>query len=139
MPNLWKSEMMQNIILFCGSRGLERSSQIMDVITEELGELNSESTIIIHGGASGIDTLVDEIATYMKFKIIIYKPKYQIYGKKAPLIRNQEMVDIANKVIAIWNGRSHGTLYTINQAKKAGKQIKIYLFKDSKISLIEVS
>lgn len=88
-----------------------------------------ETTIIISGGAKGIDTLASEYAYINNIPIIIFKPEYSKYGKFAPLARNKLIVEEADFIVAIWDGQSRGTLFTINYAKKLGKPIKIYTIK----------
>ena len=41
-------------------------------------------------------------------KLTEFFPQYKIYGKAAPIIRNKEIVDYADKVIVFWNGESKG-------------------------------
>ncbi len=58
---------------------------------------------------------------------MILRPKYGLYGKAAPLKRNETMVDIADEVLIIWDGVSKGTNYTANYAKKKNKNVKIVI------------
>ena len=48
---------------------------------------------------------------------------YRHTRKGAPLIRNKEMVDIADMVIVIWDGKSRGTKNTIDYATSRGKKV----------------
>ena len=57
-------------------------------------------------------------------KLIIY-PDYKKYGKFAPLKRNEKMVELADTVIIVWDGKSKGTKYTIEYAKKRNKKITL--------------
>ena len=85
------------------------------------------TTEIISGGAIGIDTLAELYAVSKKLPIKIYKPEYEKYGKAAPIIRNRLIVDDADIIIAIWDGHSKGTKYSIDYAKKNGKSIKVVI------------
>lgn len=87
----------------------------------------NETRLIITGGASGIDTLAEEYADNHSIPKKIIKPQYNIYGRGAPLKRNQEMVNLADKILVIWDGVSKGTDYTVKYAKKQNKNIKIIL------------
>ena len=78
---------------------------------------------IISGGAKGIDTLAEQYAIAHKLSRYIILPNYNLYGKAAPIKRNQEMVDISDVILVIWDGQSKGTLSTINYAKKQQKQL----------------
>ena len=83
----------------------------------------NEVDTIISGGAKGIDTLAEQYAIDHKLSRYIILPNYNLYGKAAPIKRNQEMVDMSDSVLIIWDGKSKGTLSTINYAKKQSKQL----------------
>lgn len=85
-----------------------------------------ETTLIISGGAFGIDRCAEVYAKKMNIPIKIIRPDYKTHGKKAPLVRNEEMVDMADLVIAIWDGHSRGTKYTIDYAIKTNTRLRIY-------------
>jgi len=53
------------------------------------------------------------------------RPRYDLYGRAAPIKRNEQMVDISDAVLIIWDGRSKGTQYTLKYAKKSNKQITL--------------
>ena len=83
------------------------------------------ATLIISGGAKGIDTLAEEYADKKRISKLILRPRYDLYRKNAPLKRNNEIVDMCDKIIVFWDGKSKGTKHTIDYAKKVGKPIKI--------------
>ena len=98
------------------------------LINAEISKYIPENvTEIISGGAIGIDTLAEEIADKRRISKSIIRPAYDKYGKKAPLIRNKEIVKRAELVIAFWDGKSRGTKFTIDYAKKLNKEVKIYI------------
>lgn len=82
---------------------------------------------IISGGAIGIDTLAEKVADERRISKSIIRPEYDKYGKKAPLIRNKEIVERADYIIAFWDGKSRGTKFTIDYAKKLNKKVRIYV------------
>ena len=84
-------------------------------------------TKIISGGARGIDSAAEEYADKNGIAEEIFLPNYAKYAKRAPLIRNQEIVLNSDIVIAIWDGSSRGTKYTIDFAKRIGKQVKVFI------------
>ncbi len=43
-------------------------------------------------------------------------------GRAAPLKRNEIMVDLADEVLVIWDGKSRGAQYTAKYAEKMGKK-----------------
>ena len=62
-------------------------------------------------------------------KMTVFLPQYERYGRVAPIIRNKEIVDYADKIIAFWNGSSKGTLSVIKYAEKTGKPCEIVICK----------
>ena len=104
-------------ILIVGSRGI-RNYDISELVPPE-------TELIISGGAEGVDSIAEEYADKHKISKLILRPRYERYGKAAPLKRNELMVDIADEVIVLWDGMSRGTKYTLEYAKKNNKPIKV--------------
>ena len=102
-----------------GSRGFNDYA----LLKKELDKL--KITKIISGGAKGADTLALRYAKENKIPIIEFKPEYEKYGIKAPLVRNKTIIEKSEAVITFWDGKSRGTAYTINYAKKNNKQVNI--------------
>lgn len=82
-----------------------------------------DTDLIISGGAKGIDTVGERYADEHNIEKLVIRPQYQRYGRAAPIKRNEEMVDLADAVLAIWDGCSKGTEYTLNYAEKKGKNL----------------
>ena len=83
----------------------------------------SETNLIITGGAKGIDALAEEYADKKRISKLILRPQYELYGRAAPLKRNEKMVELCDMVLIIWDGHSKGTEYTMRYAKKIGKKV----------------
>ncbi len=56
-------------------------------------------SLIISGGALGADRLAKRYGKEKGIATTVFTPDYAQYGKKAPLIRNQQIVDAAELVI----------------------------------------
>lgn len=100
-------------IAVVGSRNIKSESQIF-------AELDKyEISCIVSGGAKGVDTIAEKYAQANNIPTKIFKPEYDKYHfKQAPLMRNLQIVESSDTVIAFWDGKSKGTLFTINEAKK---------------------
>lgn len=95
---------------------------------EDLGEyLPQQVTEIVSGGAKGIDVCAREYAKINNLGYTEFLPEYARYQRSAPIKRNEQIVQYADKVIAFWDGKSKGTKYTIDFCKKVGKEIKIVM------------
>ena len=70
-----------------------------------------------------------EYAKENGIKLTELVPQYEQYGRAAPIVRNKEIVDYSDKIIAFWNGKSKGTLSVIKYAQKTGKPCEIIICK----------
>lgn len=86
-----------------------------------------DATMLISGGASGVDTLAEKYAASHDLPIRILRPNYAVYGKRAPLLRNRQIIECADLVIAVWDGVSRGTAYTIDYAHERGVPVQLYI------------
>lgn len=87
--------------------------------------ISDDTELIISGGAKGVDALAEQYADKHRISKLILRPKYKLYRRRAPLIRNDEMVDMCDKVLVFWDGKSKGTKHTIDYAKKTGKPLEL--------------
>ena len=105
-------------IAVVGSRGIKEI---------DLSGYVSADDEIVSGGAVGVDSCAADYARKNGLKLTEFLPQYEKYGRAAPIVRNKEIVDYADKVLVFWNGRSKGTLSVIQYAKKIGKSHEIIL------------
>ena len=108
-------------IAIIGSRGL------CDVRIEYYIPKNTSE--IISGGARGIDSVAAEYARARGIKLTEILPRYDRYGRAAPILRNEQIVDAADMVLAFWDGSSRGTLSVIEYAKSCAKPIEVIICK----------
>ncbi len=82
---------------------------------------------VISGGASGIDSLAEQYADIHRLSKYIVRPRYDIYGRAAPIKRNEQMVDMADAALVVWDGQSKGTHRTIKYIKKQNKALTLVI------------
>jgi predicted Rossmann fold nucleotide-binding protein DprA/Smf involved in DNA uptake len=85
----------------------------------------SEVELIISGGASGVEALAEAYAHAHRITKLILRPHYKRFGKGAPIRRNREMVELADRVVAVWDGSSRGTAGTVAYAHKLKKEVTV--------------
>ncbi len=107
-------------IAIVGSRDSKNITQ--EFIIENLPKSFSE---IVSGGATGIDTLAQSVAAKLGVKFTCFKPNYSLYGKTAPIVRNTQIIEYADYILAFWNGFSKGTKFVIAQCLNKNKPLKI--------------
>jgi predicted Rossmann fold nucleotide-binding protein DprA/Smf involved in DNA uptake len=96
----------------------ELMKKVLDPVKDKIG-------MIISGGAIGADTLAQRYAKENGIVIVIYYPNYSKYGKKAPLVRNVVIANMAEKMIAFAYKDSIGTRHVISKMKQLGKPVAI--------------
>ena len=91
--------------------------------------LPRDTTEIISGSAKGIDTCAASYAKNAEIVLTEIKPDYNRYKRGAPLVRNKEIVRLAEFVLIFWDGKSKGTEFVINECKKTGKKYNLIVIK----------
>lgn len=83
----------------------------------------SEVSIIVSGGAKGIDTYAKIFAGRHHIPLMEYLPDYSKYGRKATLRRNTQIVREAYTIIAFPSPESKGTFHSIRVAERLSKRL----------------
>lgn len=83
--------------------------------------------VLVSGSARGVDSCAEETAKSIGAEVEIYIPEWDRLGKSAGFIRNRQIIDAADMVLAFWDGESKGTKNSIDLAVAAKKPINIYI------------
>lgn len=98
----------------------------MDIVISAINNSKFIITEVVCGCAKGVDELGKQWAKSNNIKIKYFKPAWEIFGPAAGPRRNQAMADYADALIAVWDGKSKGTVDMIRRAKKFN--LKTYVF-----------
>ncbi len=107
-------------IAIVGSRSFTDYALLVAEVERLEASLSTKITGIVSGGAKGIDTLAEAYAREHSIPMQIIRPDYATYGRRAPLVRNKEIVKAADVVLAIWDGQSPGTAHALKMARELG-------------------
>ncbi|GAB3843195.1 SLOG family protein [Hymenobacter jeollabukensis] len=102
-----------------GSRGVVRNAALARRLTELMPAL------VVSGGAAGADALAASWARANGVPLLELRPDYAAHGAGAPHVRNAEIVRRADLVLAVWDGRSKGTLSALKAARRLGRPYEL--------------
>jgi len=112
-------------IAIVGSRGASYEDVFNAVRSTKL---NPKHHVIVSGGAPGVDTHAKKLALTENFHYVEVPANWDGKLKKgAGMARNTVIVDIADAVVAVWDGSSTGTKDSIDKAKAAGKKLEVFM------------
>jgi len=104
-------------IAIVGSREFPYKWMVHDYISAAVG-MGWE---IVSGGARGVDSWAADTADYYHLRLKVFHADWDTHGKRAGFLRNQDIVNYADEVVAFWDGNSKGTEHTVRLARDAGK------------------
>lgn len=95
------------------------------IVSADIAPHAGGATEIVSGGARGLDSLAARYAEEQGLKLTVFRPDYRQYGNPAPHIRNRQIVDYSDAVLAFWDGKSRGTKEVIDYARNHGKRVDV--------------
>jgi hypothetical protein len=109
-------------VIIAGSRS------ILDkwTIVEAVGATDWIIDEVVSGGAVGVDRLGEEWAATHNIPVRQFIAEWDRYGKAAGIYRNNDMAQYADALIAVWDGKSRGTLHMINSMVTLKKPVYVY-------------
>lgn len=84
-----------------------------------------ENIVIVSGHARGADALGERYAQERGYETEIYPTDWKNHGRAAGPIRNAQMAAVADALIALWDGKSHGIKNMIETARKHNLQVAV--------------
>lgn len=131
-------------VIIAGSRHINDRDLVFSVIAEMLRSSQITATEIVSGGASGVDQLGEEWAKQNNIPVKVFLaawkdwaglPKEKVllregvqgqYNALAGFNRNSEMAKYGESLLAIWDGKSHGTRHMIERMRMVGKPVTVF-------------
>ena len=104
-----------------GSRGWTDA----DAIDAVLSRYALAGFDVVHGGAAGADQIAADWCRLWSVGEEVFEPDYAAHGSRAPHVRNDAMLDVADAVVAFWDGKSRGTQSVIEKAEKRGIPVEV--------------
>jgi len=113
-------------VVIAGSRNIRNYQTVKDIVEDS----DFDVTEVVSGNARGVDTLGEDWAEYHDIPVETFPvtdDDWDELGPKAGPLRNKEMAEYADALIAIWNGASPGTRSMIEKAHEEGLDVDITL------------
>ena len=98
-----------------------RTFNDFDFLCEKLKDF-TEISLIVSGGANGADKMGELYAKLNDIPTKIFKPDWSKYGRRAGYLRNIDIVEESDVIIAFWDGKSKGTQLTFEIIEKHNKK-----------------
>lgn len=102
-------------VLIAGGRHYANFKRVL----EEVESLPQKPDLIIHGGATGADTLAQLVANQLSIVTMVFPADWPRYGKSAGPMRNKLMIDQRPDLLLAFPG-GRGTEDIIKKAREAG-------------------
>jgi len=98
--------------IIAGSRDFT-DFELMEKVLKEF-----EISEIVCGGARGADLLGKEYGDKYGITVKMFPANWERFGNRAGPLRNIEMAEYSNALIAFWDGESTGTKHMITEAHR---------------------
>lgn len=97
-------------------------SKLDKLLSNKMGK---EDIQIVSGAARGVDQTGEKYAASRGLDCIRFPADWEKYGKRAGYLRNEQMAENADALVAFWDGQSRGTKHMIEIAKTRGLPVRI--------------
>ena len=118
-------------IIIAGSRNAQWSDVLLGICKTRFF-YTEKIDCIISGGANGADSWGEKWAYSMQIPVEMFIPDWDNHGKRAGMLRNIDMANASQGLLAIWDEESKGTKQMIEVAKQKGLMISVFSTKTKK-------
>lgn len=113
-------------VIVAGSRDITSKAVVMAALREAFLWEAINPTCIVSGKARGVDQLGEQIARDAGLPIDSHPANWNLHGRRAGFLRNEEMAESADALVAVWDGSSPGTKHMISVARARGLRVYVY-------------
>jgi len=109
-----------------------KDAGLLGITLDSFRQSVSSTVTIISGAARGADSLGEDYALECELNLKRFPADWDIHGKSAGFIRNTQMAEYAEALIAFWDGKSRGTQHMIDIALRKGLLVKVCRYEGTK-------
>lgn len=107
--------------IIAGSRTIINYNELENAISAA----GWKPTVVVSGCAKGADLLGEVWANSHQVPLLRFPANWDEHGKYAGILRNIQMAENAEALIALWDGESRGTRHMIETAHEHGLQVYV--------------
>lgn len=111
-------------VIIAGGRDYDDWSDGEGYIEEFRNQISSKMSVVC-GMAKGADTLGLRYAKENELVVYKFPANWDKYGKSAGYVRNKEMAEHADALLAFWDGKSKGTKNMIDIALREALLVRV--------------
>lgn len=114
-----------------GSRTITAYDRVESTIRAAIyNTVMEHPVVVVTGGAKGVDTIAERIADEDGHDKVIFRPYFQCddaadYDPRHYHVRNRQIIQNSDAVIAVWDGESRGTASVIKRAQRMGVPVQV--------------
>lgn len=105
-------------VIIAGSRDFNDYELLKESFLKEFPSYDNIE--IVSGGARGADKFGEKLSADLGIALKRFPADWNRHGRSAGYIRNQEMANYADHLMAFWDGVSKGTSHMIDLSLKSG-------------------
>lgn len=117
-------------ICIVGSRTIDDPAVVFPIIDNFIKSQVIGKPTVLSGGAKGVDSLAKKWSDVNGLDFIEFLPYHMLdttveFSSKYFFTRNRQMLQNADKVLAIWDEKSTGTLHAIRYCQKINTPVMV--------------
>lgn len=121
-------------LIVAGGRDFNDKELFLKTMQQVEQELAEYSVALVSGMAKGADLMGYQFAKEQGITCHHFPADWSKHGKRAGYIRNQEMADFSDGLVAFWDGQSRGTKHMIETMKAQKKLVTVVYYNMPKIT-----
>ena len=112
-------------VIVAGGRDFNNYKLLSDTLYKLLDNKQPSQVEIVSGTCRGADLLGEKWAKITDTKIKRFPADWDEYGKSAGFVRNKQMANYSDALVAFWDGKSKGTKNMIELAKRNNLSVRV--------------
>lgn len=113
-------------VIIAGTRSFADYSLLRSACDKYLSQKGqTHDIIIVSGTARGADKLGEQYARERDYQVQPFPADWEKNGRAAGYMRNADMANYSDALIAFWDGQSKGTRNMIETARKKGLAVRV--------------